>query len=111
MIQPAKGGGAVGDAAAQWRAILTNIKSDLEELGSALEYLIRLTFFVKGPFPNGGVLSSPNFRLDVMDEFFAEHCPKHCSYNNPPPSEVIGVAALAHPDLVIEIVAVAALPD
>jgi enamine deaminase RidA (YjgF/YER057c/UK114 family) len=83
----------------------------LEELGSALEYLIRLTFFVKGPFPNGGVLSSPNFRLDVMDEFFAEHCPKHCSYNNPPPSEVIGVAALAHPDLVIEIVAVAALPD
>lgn len=106
-----KGGGTVGDAAAQWRAILTNIKSDLEELGSALENLIRLTFFVKGPFPNGGVLSSPNFRLDVMDEFFAEHCPKHCSYNNPPPSEVIGVAALAQPDLVIEIVAVAALPD
>jgi enamine deaminase RidA (YjgF/YER057c/UK114 family) len=35
------GGGAVGDAAAQWRAILANIKSDLEELGSALEYLIR----------------------------------------------------------------------
>jgi enamine deaminase RidA (YjgF/YER057c/UK114 family) len=106
-----QGGGAVGDAAAQWRAVLTNIKSDLEELGSALEHLIRLTFFVKGPFPNGGVLSSPNFRLDVLDAFFAEHCPKHCSYNNPPPSEVIGVAALAHPELVIEIIAVAALPD
>jgi enamine deaminase RidA (YjgF/YER057c/UK114 family) len=106
-----QGGGAVGDAADQWRAILTNIKSDLEELGSALEHLIRLTFFVKGPFPNGGVLSSPNFRLDVLDAFFAEHCPKHCSYNNPPPSAVIGVAALAHPELVIEIVAVAALPD
>ena len=29
----------------------------------------------------------------------------------PPPSEVIGVAALAHPELAIEIVAVAALPD
>ena len=104
-------GGFAGDAAGQWRAVLTNIKSDLEELGSALEYLIRLTFFVKGPFPDGGVLSSPNFRLDVMDEFFAEHCPKHCSYNNPPPSEVIGVMALAQPDIVIEIVAVAALPD
>ena len=105
------GGGAVGGAAAQWREILTNIKSDLEELGTALDHLIRLTFFVKGPFPDGGVLSSPNFRLDVLDEFFAEHCPKHCSYNNPPPSEVIGVAALAPPDLVIEIVALAALPD
>jgi enamine deaminase RidA (YjgF/YER057c/UK114 family) len=46
-----KGGGAVGDAAAQWRAILANIKSDLEELGSSLDYLIRLTFFVKGHFP------------------------------------------------------------
>jgi enamine deaminase RidA (YjgF/YER057c/UK114 family) len=106
-----KGGGAVGDAPAQWRHILTNIKSDLEELGTSLDHLIKLTFFVKGPFPAGGVLSSPNFRQDVMDEFFAQHCPKLCSYNNPPPSEVIGVAALAHPDLVIEIVSVAALPD
>jgi enamine deaminase RidA (YjgF/YER057c/UK114 family) len=48
-----KGGGAVGDAAAQWRNILTNIKSDLEELGTSLDHLIRLTFFVKGPFPTG----------------------------------------------------------
>jgi enamine deaminase RidA (YjgF/YER057c/UK114 family) len=47
----------------------------------------------------------------VMDEFFAQYCPKHCSYNNPPPSELIGIAALAHPDLVVEIIAVAALPD
>jgi enamine deaminase RidA (YjgF/YER057c/UK114 family) len=61
-----KGGGAVGDAAAQWRNILTNIKSDLEELGTSLDHLIRLTFFVKGPFPDGGVLSSPNFRQDVL---------------------------------------------
>ncbi len=104
-------GGAVGDAAAQWRAILANIKADLEEVGSSLDQLIKLTFYVKGPFPNGGVLGSPNFRLDVLDEFFAEHCPKHCSSNNPPPSEVIGVAALAHPDFVIEIVAIAALAD
>lgn len=44
-------GGFVGDAAAQWHAVLRNIKSDLEELGSSLDYLIRLTFFVKGHFP------------------------------------------------------------
>lgn len=106
-----KSGGAVGDTAAQWRTILANIKSDLEELGTSLDYLIKLTFFVRGPFPDGGVLSSPNFRQDVLDEFFAEHCPKHHSKNNPPPSEVIGVAALAQPDILIEIVAVAALPD
>jgi len=106
-----KGGGAVGDPAAQWRSILTTIKSDLEELGSGLDHLIKLTFYVKGPFPTGGVLSSPNFRQDLLDDFFAVHCPRLRSTVNPPPSEVIGVAALAHPDLVIEIVAMAALPD
>ena len=53
-----KGGGAVGDPAAQWLNVLTNIKSDLEALGSSLDHLIKLTLFVKGPFPNGGVLSS-----------------------------------------------------
>ena len=37
------GGGAVGDAAVQWHNILTNIKSDLEELGSSLDHLVRLT--------------------------------------------------------------------
>ena len=103
------GGGAIGDPAAQWQAVLTNIKADLEALGSSLEHLIKLTYYVKGPFPNGGVLGAPNCRMDVADDFFAEHCPKHCSYNNPPPSELIGVSALAHPDLVVEIVAIAAL--
>jgi enamine deaminase RidA (YjgF/YER057c/UK114 family) len=37
--------------------------------------------------------------------------PKALQLNNPAPSEVIGAAALAQPDIVIEIVAVAALPD
>jgi enamine deaminase RidA (YjgF/YER057c/UK114 family) len=53
------GGGAAGDPAMQWRAILANIKFDLEEAGSSLEHLVKLTFYVKGPFPTGGVLSSP----------------------------------------------------
>ncbi len=109
--QFSNGSGAVGGAAEQWQAVLTNIKRDLEALGSSLDHLVKLTLYVKGPFPNGGVIGSPNFRQDVMDAFFAEHCPKHCSTNNPPPSELIGVAALAHPELVVEIVAVAAPPD
>jgi enamine deaminase RidA (YjgF/YER057c/UK114 family) len=54
-------GGAVGDPAMQWRAILANIKSDFEDAGSSLEHLVKLTYYVKGPFPNGGVLSSANF--------------------------------------------------
>ena len=32
-----KGGGAVGDAAAQWRNVLTNIKYQLEELDNSVK--------------------------------------------------------------------------
>lgn len=46
-----KGGGFAGDAAAQWREVLGNIKSDLEELGSGLDHLIRRPFSSKGHFP------------------------------------------------------------
>src|SRR5262249_61201350 len=92
-------GGAIGEPAMQWRAILANIKSDLEEVGSSLEHLIKLTNYVKGRFPNGVVLSSPNFRLGWMDKFFAEHCTKHCSFMNPTPSQIIDDTALANPYL------------
>ncbi|MER8972837.1 MULTISPECIES: Rid family hydrolase [unclassified Mesorhizobium] len=77
------GGAAIGDAAAQWRAILTNIKSDLEELGSALEHLIRLTFFVKGPFPDGGVLSSPNFSLGRLGRILCRALPEALQLQQP----------------------------
>ena len=40
-------GGAIGDPAMQWRAILANIKSDLEEVGSSLDHLVKLTFYSK----------------------------------------------------------------
>jgi hypothetical protein len=90
-------GGPIGGGVAVGRAVQSSIlrrssstgacrKSSRSATGhkpTSLDHLIKLTFFVKGPFPSGGVLSSPNFRQDVMDEFFAQHCPKHCSYNNP----------------------------
>ena len=100
----------VEGAAAQWRLILERIKADLEEMGSSLENIVKVTFYIKGPFP-GGVAKSPNFRPDVMGEFFREHCPSLCSDNNPPPSELIGVSSLAHKDMVVEIVCIAVLPD
>ncbi|WP_245472500.1 RidA family protein [Mesorhizobium sp. M7A.F.Ca.MR.148.00.0.0] len=51
------------------------------------------------------------FRLDVLDEFFAEHCPSTAAITTRRPRRVIGVAALAQADIVVEIVAVAALSD
>ena len=76
-----KGGGAVGDAAAQWRNILTNIKSDLEELGTSLDHLIKLTFFVKGPFPAGGVLMIASlFLLSPYCPIFQRRPKRHVPY-------------------------------
>lgn len=43
-------GGAVGDAETQWRTVLANIKADLEALGSSLEHLVKLTFYIKRHF-------------------------------------------------------------
>ena len=103
-------GMVVQGAAEQWQYVLERIKEDLEELGTSLDNIVKLTLYVKGPFPEG-VAKSPNNRLDVMDKFFREHCPRLCSDNNPPPSELIGVLSFAHPDMVVEIVCIAALPD
>ena len=100
----------VQDPAEQWRNVLEKIKAYLEELGTSLDNILKMTFYVKGPFPNG-VGRSPNNRMDVLNAFFKEHCPRLAGDNNPPPSELIGVEGLAHPDMIVEIVVVAALPD
>lgn len=100
----------IQDPGEQWRNVLEKIKTNLEELGTSLDNIVKMTMYVKGPFPNG-VGRSPNNRQDVLEAFFQEFCPKYSSKNTPPPSELIGVASLAHPDMVIEIVVIAALPD
>lgn len=99
----------VEGAAAQTKLVLEKLKADLEEMGSSLDNIIKFTYYIKGPFPEG-VNRSPNWRPDVVDKFFKEHCPRLCSDNNPAPSELIGVMGLAHPDMVLEVVCVAALP-
>lgn len=105
----AKSKTVVEGAAAQTKLVLQRLKANLEEMGSSLEFIVKLTYYIKGPFPEG-VGRSPNWRPDVIDAFFREHCPRLCGDNNPPPSELIGVLGLAHPDMVIEIVCIAALP-
>ena len=100
----------VQEPAAQWRLVLEKIKANLEELGTSLDNIVKMTFYIKGPFPEGAG-RSPNNRIDVLDEFFKENCPRLCSWNNPPPSELIGVSSFAHPDMIVEIVVIAALPE
>lgn len=104
-----KGGGIAEGAEAQWWLALEKIRTRLEEMGSSLENIVHLFLFVAGPFPNGAV-NSPNYRLDVLDNFFRQYYPPFCSDNNPPASTLIGVASLADPRMVVEIQCIAAIP-
>jgi enamine deaminase RidA (YjgF/YER057c/UK114 family) len=100
----------IQDIEAQWLDVMQKIKKTLEELGTSLNNIVKMTIFVKGPFPEG-VGKSLNCRLDVVDTFFKQYCPELADDQNPPPAELIGVECLDHPDMVVEIVVVAALPD
>lgn len=105
-----KGGKIVEGAAAQTRLALEKIKSRLEEMGTSLENIVHMTIYIKGPFPDG-VVNSPNFRQDIIDDFFREHCPSLCSDDNPPTQDLVGVASLALKEMLVEIGCIAVLPD
>lgn len=88
---------------AQTKMCMEKIKSRLEECGSSLENIIKLTYYIKGPvFPEG----IPGYR-----RFFQGALPGFMSDKNPPTSDLIGVSGLGHKNMLIEIACVAALPD
>ncbi|MFC2047227.1 RidA family protein [Chloroflexota bacterium] len=100
--------GAEAQALMSWG----KIKSRLEDMGSSLDNIIKIISYVVGPFPDG-VANSPIWTTAyrVREEFFNQHCPDLCSAKNPPTHDLIGVAALAHKEMLIEIAVVAAIPD
>ncbi len=102
-----------GGIEAQTRLTLEKIKSRLEEMGSSLENICHLWWYLKGPeFPDG-IAYSPNMikARKVREEFFKEHAPSLCMDKNPPPSTLLSVPSLAFKDMLIEITVIAALTD
>ncbi len=102
----------VEGAEAQARMCWEKIKSRLEEMGSSLDNIVKVTTYVAGPFPDG-VVDSPTWKAAyrVREAFFREHCPDLCSDRNPPAYDLVGVAALASKKMLIEIAVVAVIPD
>ena len=96
--------------AAQTKLCFEKLKAALEEMGSSLDKIVMMNWYVKGPFPKGIVYSS-NFCPEVMAEFFKENCPERALDLNPVPIDLIGVASLALKDMLVEISCVAALSD
>ena len=80
-----------GDFKAQARAVFTSIKALVEAGGGTLDNVVKLNTYVTD------VRNRPDFRV-VRDEFFGAKGPA---------STMVEVCALAHPDYLIEIEAIA----
>ena len=81
----------LGDIKAQTRQVLENIKAVLEEAGATMDDVVKVTVFITdmGHFPQIHEVRAQYFKDDY------------------PASTMVEVKALAHPDLLIEMEAVA----
>jgi enamine deaminase RidA (YjgF/YER057c/UK114 family) len=86
-----------GDLAAQAEQVFTNLKTCLDSVGGTFADVSKLTTFV--------VNYKPEHRAII-----GAARQKHLPGTNPPASTLVGVQALALPELMIEIEAVAVLP-
>ena len=81
---------------AQTAQALENLKSVLQAAGTSLEHVVKVNIF----------LTNIADDFAAMNQVFRRYFPK-----NPPARTTVGVAALARPDLLVEIEMVALLPD
>lgn len=82
-----------GDFAAQARAVFRAVQAQVEAGGGTLANVVKLTTYLTD-------LRHRADLLPVREEFFGKKMP---------PSTLVGVAALAHPDWLIEVEAIAVL--
>ncbi|MBN9473526.1 MAG: hypothetical protein ABS43_23095 [Bordetella sp. SCN 67-23] len=86
-----------GDLAAQTRQVFENLATALEAAGSALTYAVKLNYFVRD-LTEEAVATIRRVRAPYLDA------------GQPPASTLVGVAALAKPDLLLEVECLALLP-
>ena len=91
------GGNVVGkgDAAAQAEQVLKNMKAVLDEAGASFADLVKITTYI----------TDARYRDDIN--------PARLKYmgDHPPGSTLVVVAGLANPDFLVEIEAIAVLPE
>ena len=93
---------------AQARLCFEKIESNLTNMGSSLDNIVKMWYYVVGDFP-GGLAFSDTWQTicRVREEFFRERAPQLCIDDNPPTFDLIGVKCLALPEMIIEIAVVA----
>jgi len=99
---------------AQTKVALEDIKKSLEDFGTSLENICHIWYYVVGPFTEDGKRVGLYLKWEehakALEEFWAENCPEFCGDKNPPAATLLGVEALATPEMLIEILVIAAIP-
>lgn len=85
----------VGDLAAQTQQVFANLKAALESVGADFSHIVKWTFFVRDMS-----------QLPIIREIRNQYT----NPAQPPASTAVEVSRLAHPDLLIEIEAIAVIP-
>ena len=84
-----------GDMRAQAQQVFANLKAALESVGADFSAVVKLTYFV----------------VDITQmQTIREVRAQYVNMENPPASSAFEVRQLTHPDLLLEIEAIAALP-
>lgn len=92
------GGALAADFEGQLDQIFANMKATLAEAGTDFSALARITFFVR------------DYDASTLDALRRVR-DRWVNTANPPASALIGVTALFHPDVLVEVDAVAVLPN
>ncbi len=90
------------DVAGQTRVALDKIRLALEEAGSSLEHIAKMTIYLR-------VMSDYQAMRDAEFDYYKEYCPS--LVKEPPASTVVQVASLSKPNMLVEFDAIALLPD
>lgn len=86
-----------GDLRAQTIRVYENLKECLAAAGGSLHHVVKVTTYVVGLTPEAA-----NVVREVRQHYMAGHRPT---------STMVGVTALVHPDLLIEVEVVAVVPE
>ena len=90
------------DVAEQTKVALEKIRLALEEAGSGLEHIVKMTIYLRN-------MSDYQAMRDAEFQYYKDHCPSLAE--EPPASTVVQVVSLSKPTMLVEFDAIAALPD
>ncbi len=90
------------DVAEQTRVALEKIRIGLEETGSSLEYIVKMTIYLRD-------MGDYQAMRDAEHNYYKKCCPS--LIKDPPASTVVQVVSLSKPNMLVEFDAIAVLPD